>query len=107
MNIRAKIFGGTSLADEPLLKAKRPKGAKPRSLDSVVVPRETRRQSNSRGGDRHRLSGEKAQVIAHGVRLIHVVSFPKNYPAPHAAAICPGGKPIRDNARMTECSRHG
>jgi hypothetical protein len=62
MNIRAKIFGGTSLADEPLLKAKRPKGAKPRSLDSVVVPRETRRQSNSRGGDRHRLSGEKAQV---------------------------------------------
>lgn len=62
MNIRAKIFGGTSLTEEPLLKAKKPKGAKADALDSIAVPRETRRQSNSRGSDRHRLIGEHAQM---------------------------------------------
>jgi len=62
MNIRAKIFGGTSLSDEPLLKRKKPRGAKADELRSVIVSRETRRQSNSRGGDRHRLTGERARI---------------------------------------------
>lgn len=62
MNIRAKIFGGSSLGEEPLLKAKRPKGAKADTLHSITVPRETRRQSNSRGSDRHRLTGERARM---------------------------------------------
>ena len=66
MNIRAKIYGGGSAADEPLLQVKRPKGAKPDTLDSVQVPRETFRKSNSRGADRHRLTGERARAIYEG-----------------------------------------
>ena len=66
MNIRAKIFGGASLSEEPLLKRKTPKGAKADELRSVNVSRETRRQSNSRGGDRHRLTGERARITYDG-----------------------------------------
>jgi hypothetical protein len=71
MNIRAKIFGGNSPVDEPLLRAKTPKGAKADELHSIAVPRETRRRSNSRAGDRHRLSGERAR-ISHEGREIEV-----------------------------------
>ena len=66
MNIRTKIFGRTSLTEEPLLRAKKPKGAKPDELHSIKVPRETRRQSNSRAGDRHRLVNERARVTFDG-----------------------------------------
>ena len=66
MNIRAKIFGGASLAEEPLLKRKTPKGAKADELHSIKVPRETRRQSDTRGNDRHRLIGERARVTFDG-----------------------------------------
>lgn len=66
MNIRAKIYGG-SAAEEPLLKAKKPKGAKADKLQSIAVSREARRASNARGGDRHRLSGETARVAHDGV----------------------------------------
>lgn len=62
MNIRAKIFGAAGVAEEPLLKRKTPKGAKADELHSIKVPRETRRQSNTRGKDRHRLIGERARV---------------------------------------------
>lgn len=62
MNIRAKIFGVAGVAEEPLLKRKTPKGAKADELHSIKVPRETRRQSNTRGKDRHRLIGERARV---------------------------------------------
>lgn len=62
MNIRAKIFGGGEPAEEPILKAKKPMGAKADTLQSVAVPRETRRASNNRMGARHRLTNERARV---------------------------------------------
>lgn len=67
MNIRAKVYGG--VADEPVLKAKKPKGAKADELQSVRVARETRRLNNDRGEDRHRLTGEHAYITWKGRRL--------------------------------------
>jgi hypothetical protein len=61
MNIRAKIFGGQT-ADEPILKAKTPKGAKADALGSIAVRREESRKSNSRRDDRHRLSDELVRL---------------------------------------------
>jgi hypothetical protein len=76
MNIRAKIYGGGEPAGEPLLKAKKPRGAKPDTLNSVAVNRETRRASNGRSEDRHRLSNERARVTHdghdHEVELINL-----------------------------------
>jgi hypothetical protein len=66
MNIRAKIYGGGSAAEEPLLKAKKPRGAKADKLQSVAVAREARRASNARGGDRHRLLDEHARITHNG-----------------------------------------
>lgn len=67
MNIRAKIFGdGGSNDDEPILRGKQPRGAKPNMLNSVTVPRETKRQSNDRSEDRHRLTEERARVTHRG-----------------------------------------
>lgn len=66
MNIRAKIYGGMSAAEEPLIRPKKPKGAKADTLHSVAVARETRRSSNSRGEDRHRLTDERARVTYNG-----------------------------------------
>jgi hypothetical protein len=66
MNIRAKIYGGFEAAEEPLLPAKKPKGAKPAELDSITVSRESRQRANSRGEDRHRLTGERARVTYDG-----------------------------------------
>ena len=67
MNIRAKVIRG--IADEPILKAKRPKGAKADTLNSVAVSRETRRLSNGRGEDRHRLTDERARITWNGADL--------------------------------------
>ena len=64
MNIRAKIYG--DWVEEPLLKAKRPKGAKADELDSIPVPRESRQRSDSRAEDRHRLLNERAGVTHDG-----------------------------------------
>lgn len=61
MSIRAKIYGYAA-AEDPLLKVKKPKGAKAEALGSVTVPRETRRASNSRSEDRHRLTEERARL---------------------------------------------
>jgi hypothetical protein len=76
MNIRKKIFGGGSVAEEPVLKPKKPKGAKADSLDSVTVPREESRKTNSRYDDRHRLLGETVRLDhdgrSHEVELINV-----------------------------------
>jgi hypothetical protein len=58
MSIRTRIFGPG--ADEPLLRSKAPKGARPEMLDSVTVPRSESRRTNARGGDRHRLTAEQA-----------------------------------------------
>ena len=66
MNIRAKIFGGASAADEPLLKAKSPRGAKADTLHSVKVARDAQRTNNNRGEDRHRLTDEQARVTYNG-----------------------------------------
>ena len=64
MNIRAKIYGGG--AEEPLLRAKKPKGAKAEDLHSVAVAREETRRSNSRQSDRHRLVHETVNVTYDG-----------------------------------------
>lgn len=76
MNIRAKIFGGGTSADEPLLRAKKRKGAAAEDLQSVAVAREARRASNSRNEDRHRLTSEEARVVhdgrEHEVQLINL-----------------------------------
>jgi hypothetical protein len=76
VNIRAKIFGGAVAAEEPLLKPKKPKGAKADALGSVTVPRDAIRLSNGRGKDRHRLSNERARITHNGseieVKLINV-----------------------------------
>jgi hypothetical protein len=66
MNIRAKIFGGADAASESLLKAKQPKGVKADTLHSISVARETRQRSDSRGEDRHRLSGERVRITHNG-----------------------------------------
>jgi hypothetical protein len=67
MNIRAKIFRGE--ADEPILPAKRPKGAKADMLHSISVRREERRASNGRAEDRHRLTDERARITHDGKDL--------------------------------------
>jgi hypothetical protein len=76
MNIRAKVYGGAQAAEEPLLKAKKPKGAKVETLNSVSVRRETRRASNARAEDRHRLADERARIthnaVDHEVELINL-----------------------------------
>jgi hypothetical protein len=64
MNIRAKLFRGE--ADEPILKAKKPRGAKADTLHSVAVSRATRRLNNGRGEDRHRLTDERARITWNG-----------------------------------------
>jgi hypothetical protein len=76
VNIRAQIFGGESASQDPLLRAKRPRGAKSDDLHSVTVPREEARRGNSRGGDRHRLAQEMVQIThkraRHDVQLINL-----------------------------------
>lgn len=64
MNIRAKVFRGA--ADEPILRSKKPRGAKADTLNSVAVARETRRLNNGRGEDRHRLTDERALITWNG-----------------------------------------
>src|SRR6476661_3229662 len=66
MNIRAKVYGGAQAAEEPLLKAKKPRGAKADTLHSVKVARETRRASNGRSEDRHRLTNEWVRITHQG-----------------------------------------
>ena len=67
MNIRAKIFGGASKEEDPLVvAAKKPKGAKADKLNSVRVSREEARRGDTRVGDRHRLPDEQVRVIHDG-----------------------------------------
>jgi PilZ domain len=76
MNIRAKVYGGANAADEPILQAKKPKGAKADALNSIAVARDTRHRSNNRTEDRHRLSSERARIrhkrADHEVELINL-----------------------------------
>src|SRR5690349_515113 len=65
-SIREQIFGGERAERRSLLGAKRKKGADASSgLMSVAIPREETRKSDSREGDRHRLTGEQVSV-SHG-----------------------------------------
>jgi hypothetical protein len=66
MNIRAQIYG-SSKPEEPILRDKRPKGAKADALDSISVLRQESRRGNSRTEDRHRLSEETVTVTHDGV----------------------------------------
>ena len=66
MNIRARIFGG-KVEQAPLVQAKKPKGAKADTLNSVSVTREEYRRGDTRDGDRHRLPDEQVRVT-HGGR---------------------------------------
>lgn len=67
MNIRAKVYGGGA-SEQPLLRAKNPKGAKADDLHSVAVAREETRRGNSRQSDRHRLVQETVSVTHEGHR---------------------------------------
>jgi hypothetical protein len=69
VNIRARIYGGADAAEEPILKAKKPKGAKADTLQSVNVQRDVQRASNSRGEDRYRLTDEFARISHNGIDL--------------------------------------
>jgi hypothetical protein len=66
MNIRAKVFGSSNAPEEPILKAKKPKGAKAEDLHSIAVPRGETRTSNTRHDDRHRLVEERVRVSHNG-----------------------------------------
>jgi hypothetical protein len=65
MNIRAKIFGG-KVDENPVVAAKRPKGAKADTLNSIAVSREETRRGDTRDGDRHRLPDEQVRVTHDG-----------------------------------------
>ena len=75
MNIRAKIFGGKT-EESPVLSAKRPKGARADTLNSIAVSREESRRANTRAGDRHRLPDEQVRVTHngedHAVQLVNL-----------------------------------
>lgn len=75
MNIRAKIFGGHK-DENPVVKAKKPKGAKADTLNSIAVAREETRRGNTREGDRHRLPDEQVTVThngeSHDVQLVNL-----------------------------------
>lgn len=67
MNIRAKIFGGPSKDEEPVVvAAKKPKGARADALDSIPVEREESRRGDTRADDRHRLPDEEVRVTHNG-----------------------------------------
>lgn len=75
MNIRAKIFGGQK-DEDPVVKAKKPKGAKADTLNSIAVAREEARRGNTRESDRHRLPDEQVTVThngeSHDVQLVNL-----------------------------------
>jgi len=89
MNIRAKIFGGQQ-DENPVVKAKKPKGAKADTLNSIAVAREEARRSNTREGDRHRLPDEQVTVThngeSHAVQLINLSGG--------GAMVCGGFEPM-------------
>lgn len=77
MNIRSKIFGDGSAAEEPVVvKAKKPRGAKADALDSIPVVREEIRRGDTREADRHRLPDHHVRISHNGrsetVRLINL-----------------------------------
>lgn len=76
MNIRSKIFGNGAAEELPVLKAKKPKGAKADTLNSIPVIREETRRGDTRDQDRHRLPDEQVTLThaghAHSVQLVNL-----------------------------------
>ncbi len=76
MNIRSKIFGNGAAEESPVLKAKKPKGAKADTLNSIPVIREETRRGDTRDQDRHRLPDEQVTLThaghAHSVQLVNL-----------------------------------
>ncbi|HEX6218881.1 MAG TPA: PilZ domain-containing protein, partial [Sphingomicrobium sp.] len=71
-NIRQQIFGGERQERRSLLGTKRKKGADADSgLMSVAIPRAETRVSDSREGDRHRLTDEEV-TVKHGRKSYRV-----------------------------------
>src|SRR3954454_817209 len=68
MNIRSKIFGNGEAEESPVLKAKKPKGAKADTLNSIPVVREELRRADTRDQDRHRLPDEQVGMTHNGQR---------------------------------------
>ena len=76
MNIRSKIFGNGAAEESPVLKAKKPKGAKADTLNSIPVIREETRRGDTRDQDRHRLPDERVTLThagrAHSAQLVNL-----------------------------------
>jgi hypothetical protein len=76
MNIRSKIFGNGAVEESPVLKAKKPKGAKADTLNSIPVVREETRRGDTRDQDRHRLPDEEVSLthggVTHSVKLVNL-----------------------------------
>ena len=76
MNIRSKIFGNGAAEESPVLKAKKPKGAKADTLNSIPVIREETRRGDTRDQDRHRLPDEQVTLThagrAHSAQLVNL-----------------------------------
>jgi hypothetical protein len=76
MNIRSKIFGNGAAEESPVLKAKKPKGAKADTLNSIPVIREETRRGDTRDQDRHRLPDEQVTLThegrPHSVQLVNL-----------------------------------
>ena len=69
MNIRAKIYGGVQATEEPLLKPKRPKGAKADTLEQRHRATRDESRNQRRSEDRHRLNDERAASPSAGTSL--------------------------------------
>src|SRR3954452_10260954 len=70
MNIRSKIFGGGKAEEEsPIVQAKKPKGAKADTLNSIPVAREETRKADTRDEDRHRLPDEQVRATYNGPKF--------------------------------------
>ena len=76
MNIRSKIFGNGAAEESPVLKAKKSKGVKADTLNSIPVVREETRRGDTRDQDRHRLPDEQVSMTHEGRRhLVQLVNL--------------------------------
>lgn len=68
-SIRSQIFGGEQPERRSLISNKRPRGAKPDTLQSIAITRAEQRTRDSRNADRHRLVDETVR-LTHGDRTL-------------------------------------
>jgi hypothetical protein len=76
-SFRSAVLSGAIGRHDDLVATKKARGGRPaEGLTGVAVPRQERRSSNQRSGDRHRLTSESATLIVgrrkHKVELINV-----------------------------------